>query len=272
MGIRVLLVAVAVVAVAALSAVADAAATPQGRRQSIAAIAHRGDNKYAGAPMRIRVGMLVRMRIGHAGAGIGEDPRGRIHTEEAPNPLAHPARARALALARARVDVVRVDVALNVEALARSLSRSLAHALPRAPQPFPVLARDSPCPRSAFLTFSALSLRRFAPENTIAAFESAILKGATHLEIDIRPTADGQLVCIHDSTVDRTTNGTGRVDQYTLAEIKQLDAGSWFAPQFADQRVPLVSEVFDLVRRYNVSYYIDFKVPTAPALCPPARA
>ena len=115
-------------------------------------------------------------------------------------------------------------------------------------------------------------LNREYPENTLPAFEAALQRGADFVEVDTRTTADGALVVIHDSTVDRTTNGTGRVDQYTLAEIKQLDAGSWFAPQFADQRVPLVSEVFDLVRRYNVSYYIDFKVPTAPALCPPARA
>jgi glycerophosphoryl diester phosphodiesterase len=67
-----------------------------------------------------------------------------------------------------------------------------------------------------------------APSNTLLAFEQAYNLGVDILEFDIHMTKDGHLVGIHDATVDRTTNGTGRVDSYTLEELQQLDAGYWF--------------------------------------------
>jgi len=82
----------------------------------------------------------------------------------------------------------------------------------------------------------------FAPENTLAAFEAAIQRGAHLLEIDIRTTSDGHLVLIHDATVDRTTNGTGRVADLTLEEIQALDAGSWFDPAFEGEKIPTLEE------------------------------
>ena len=69
-----------------------------------------------------------------------------------------------------------------------------------------------------------------APSNTLFAFKTALQKGAEVLELDVHATADRQLVVLHDSTVDRTTNGTGRVDEKTLAQMKQLDAAHWFVP------------------------------------------
>ena len=69
-----------------------------------------------------------------------------------------------------------------------------------------------------------------APSNTLYALKTARAKGSEVLEIDVHATADRELVVIHDATVDRTTNGTGRVDQMTLAQIKQLDAAYWFVP------------------------------------------
>ena len=77
-----------------------------------------------------------------------------------------------------------------------------------------------------------------APENTYAAFERSVEDGAEYAETDIRRTADGFLVLMHDATLDRTTDGKGAVADATLAELDQLDAGSWFAPEFAGQRVP----------------------------------
>ena len=103
----------------------------------------------------------------------------------------------------------------------------------------------------------------YCPENTIAAYTSALDKGATHLEIDVRTSLDGVLVVMHDQTVRRTTNGTGLVNQLTAAELVALDAGSWFSPAFADERVPLFSEVLVLVRTRNASLYIDYKEGTA---------
>lgn len=69
-----------------------------------------------------------------------------------------------------------------------------------------------------------------APSNTLFAFKTAREKGADVLELDVHATADRELVVLHDATVDRTTNGSGRVDQMTLAQIKTLDAAPWFMP------------------------------------------
>jgi len=87
-----------------------------------------------------------------------------------------------------------------------------------------------------------------APENTLAAFESAIQMGVDVLEIDVRGSKDGGVVVIHDVMMDRTTNTTGSVSELTLEEIRQADAGSWAGPSFKDQRVPLLEEVLDLAR------------------------
>ncbi|HNQ72266.1 MAG TPA: glycerophosphodiester phosphodiesterase family protein [Verrucomicrobiota bacterium] len=83
---------------------------------------------------------------------------------------------------------------------------------------------------------------RFAPENTVAAFMAAEGK-ADLVETDVYVSADGYLVIMHDSTVDRTTDGTGPITGKTLAQIKQLDAGSWFGPQFVGERVPTLEEM-----------------------------
>lgn len=69
-----------------------------------------------------------------------------------------------------------------------------------------------------------------APSNTLFAFKTALQKGAEVVELDVHATADRELVVLHDATVDRLTNGTGRVDEKTLAQIKELDAAHWFVP------------------------------------------
>lgn len=80
------------------------------------------------------------------------------------------------------------------------------------------------------------------PENTRSAFREAIRLGVQQIELDVCLTKDKHLVVIHDATVDRTTNGTGKVADLTLAEIKRLDAGSWKGPQFAGERMPTLAE------------------------------
>jgi glycerophosphoryl diester phosphodiesterase len=83
-----------------------------------------------------------------------------------------------------------------------------------------------------------------APENTIASINSAV--GIADLtEWDVQLTSDGAFVLMHDSTVDRTTNGTGSVSSHTLAGIKALDAGSWFSPAFNGERVPTMAEAIN---------------------------
>lgn len=93
-------------------------------------------------------------------------------------------------------------------------------------------------------------LLRHAPENTLANFR-ACLELRIGFEFDVEKTRDGHLVCIHDGTVDRTTNGTGTVSELTLAKIRELDAGSWFDSMFADEKVPTVDEVLKLIAEYQ---------------------
>jgi glycerophosphoryl diester phosphodiesterase len=80
-----------------------------------------------------------------------------------------------------------------------------------------------------------------APENTVAAFQAA-QPYADQIEFDVRVSADGKLVVIHDADVKRTTNGTGLVSDKTLAALKALDAGSWFSPAFIGERIPTLAE------------------------------
>jgi glycerophosphoryl diester phosphodiesterase len=82
-----------------------------------------------------------------------------------------------------------------------------------------------------------------APENTLAAFNLAV-QHEEAVEFDVKLTIDGQVVVLHDQTVDRTTDGSGRVTQMRLAELKELDAGSWFSDQFRGEHIPTLDEVF----------------------------
>jgi glycerophosphoryl diester phosphodiesterase len=87
----------------------------------------------------------------------------------------------------------------------------------------------------------------WAPENTLPAFQKAAELEADMIEFDIQLSADRHIVVIHDKTVDRTTNGTGRVAEKSFAELRQLDAGAWFAPNFAGTRIPTLREVLSTI-------------------------
>ncbi len=102
-----------------------------------------------------------------------------------------------------------------------------------------------------------------APENTLAAFERAVQLGATFIETDLRLTRDARFVAIHDPTLERTTNGTGMVHDFTLAELKQLDAGKWFDREFMDERVPTLEEILEFSRKYDVVFYLELKYDAA---------
>lgn len=86
------------------------------------------------------------------------------------------------------------------------------------------------------------------PENTMEAFRAAVALGVDQLETDIRITGDGELVLIHDATVDRTTNGTGLVREKTLEELQRLDAGSHKGEAFAGARIPTFCEFMEYVK------------------------
>ncbi|MBN1658911.1 MAG: glycerophosphodiester phosphodiesterase [Anaerolineae bacterium] len=86
-----------------------------------------------------------------------------------------------------------------------------------------------------------------APANTLPAFLLAAEMGADGIEFDVQLSKDGEVVVIHDFTLDATTNGSGPVAEHTLAELKMLDAGGWFDPDFAGQQIPTLQEVIDTV-------------------------
>jgi glycerophosphoryl diester phosphodiesterase len=88
----------------------------------------------------------------------------------------------------------------------------------------------------------------YAPENTFASFELALEQGADLVELDVHLSRDGQVVVIHDERLERTTSGQGLVNQHTVAELRRLEAGAWFDPAFAGQRIPLLAEVLDWAR------------------------
>jgi glycerophosphoryl diester phosphodiesterase len=100
-----------------------------------------------------------------------------------------------------------------------------------------------------------------APENTLPAFTSAVRAGATFVEFDVRTTADGVPVVIHDRTVDRTTDGTGNIWDLTLDDIRGLEAGSWFSPDFDGEPVPSLEQVLDLLEPADAALLLEIKPP-----------
>lgn len=98
-----------------------------------------------------------------------------------------------------------------------------------------------------------------APEQTMAAFRLAVELGATMLEADVRFTRDGVAVMMHDARVDRTTSGSGLVAEMQWDEVAALDAGSWFDPKFAGERVPRLEDLFALAEELGVALCIEAK-------------
>ena len=101
---------------------------------------------------------------------------------------------------------------------------------------------------------------RVAPQNTLAAFVKAVELGADGVELDAQLSADGVAVVIHDYELDGTTDGSGPVAAQPLAALKELDAGGWFDPAFAGERIPTLAEVLDRVGQ-QLLVNIELKVP-----------
>ena len=98
-----------------------------------------------------------------------------------------------------------------------------------------------------------------APENTLAAFKKAVAMGATFIETDLQLSRDAHFVAIHDATVNRTTNGQGAVHDMKLAELRRLDAGSWFGSEFAGERIPTLEEILEFSKKTDVVFYLEMK-------------
>lgn len=99
-----------------------------------------------------------------------------------------------------------------------------------------------------------------APQNTMAAFESAARCGAHGIEVDVQRTADGRAAVIHDPTIDTTTDGSGRVAEFSANELGTFDAGVKFSPAYAEQHVPMIEEIFDLMQQWKqLDLLLEFK-------------
>jgi len=112
--------------------------------------------------------------------------------------------------------------------------------------------------RKGALVSAHRGFSKIAPENTMPALQAAFDAGADLVEIDVRMTADGALVLMHDAFVDRTTSGRGSVSALSLSEIRQLDAGGWFKRSYAGTLVPTLDEVLDWSRD-RVALLIELK-------------
>lgn len=101
--------------------------------------------------------------------------------------------------------------------------------------------------------------RGHAPENTLASMRKAADLGARWVEFDVKLTADGELVLIHDDSVNRTTDGKGAVAAMTLAEIRKLDAGRWFSPDFSGEQVPTLDEAMQFLVSRGLGANVEVK-------------
>ncbi|MFE8695823.1 glycerophosphodiester phosphodiesterase [Cytobacillus sp. FJAT-53684] len=115
-------------------------------------------------------------------------------------------------------------------------------------------------PLQPFQSIAHRGASLYAPENTIASFQKAIDLGFDYIELDVRVSKDGHLVVIHDADVRRTTNGEGYIGDLTIQEIKMLDAGSWFSPEFSNEKVPLLEEIL-LQFGGKIGLLIEMKSP-----------
>ncbi len=102
-----------------------------------------------------------------------------------------------------------------------------------------------------------------APENTMASFERAVELGVLFIETDLHLTRDARFVAIHDATLERTTNGRGKVSDFTLAELRSLDNGLWYDRQYEGQRLPTLEDILEFARKRDVVFYLEVKYEAA---------
>ena len=145
--------------------------------------------------------------------------------------------------------------------------------------PAPAPPGGEPAPPAAPINIAHRGASAYAPEHTLPAYELAIEMGADYVEQDLQLTRDGHLICLHDATLERTTDveevfpgraetvetgGAPRrvwpVAAFTLGEVRRLDAGSWFGAEFAGARVPTLQEAIDLVQG-RAGLYVETKDP-----------
>lgn len=100
---------------------------------------------------------------------------------------------------------------------------------------------------------------KHAPENTLASFKIAADLGLNWIEFDVQLTKDDELIIFHDDYLERTSNGTGLVIEQSLKALQMLDIGSWFSPQFQDQKIPTLIETIPLLKTWGLTPNIEIK-------------
>ncbi|MCU5746120.1 glycerophosphodiester phosphodiesterase family protein [Staphylococcus sp. SQ8-PEA] len=101
----------------------------------------------------------------------------------------------------------------------------------------------------------------YYPENTMLSIKNAVKSSVSMIEIDIHMTKDHELVVVHDEKIDRTSNGKGRVRDYTLRELKTFDFGTWKGAHFSNQHIMTLKEVFNYLANENICLLIELKCP-----------
>lgn len=109
-----------------------------------------------------------------------------------------------------------------------------------------------------FINIAHRGASSYAPENTFAAYDKALAMGVDHIELDVHLTRDDHIVVIHDDTVDRTTNASGPVSGFTLNELRAMDAGGWFAPEYAGEPMRSLGETLEQYKG-RLHFHIEIK-------------
>lgn len=122
-----------------------------------------------------------------------------------------------------------------------------------------VASQSSAIQERTILTSAHRGEHHHHPENSLPAVQAAIDAGIDYVELDVRTTADGQLVLMHDPTVNRMTNGKGKVAEMTFDQIRALDLGARFPGQFPGLKVPTFDEALDLAKKGGIGIYVDTK-------------
>ncbi|WP_310831682.1 glycerophosphodiester phosphodiesterase [Paenibacillus pedocola] len=112
---------------------------------------------------------------------------------------------------------------------------------------------------NSIINFAHRGASAVCPENTMAAFRKSLELGATGIETDVQMSSDGGLVLIHDESLNRTAGAEGYVKDRTLSQLLELDAGSWFGPEFKDERLPTLEELLDLLQERDTLLNIELK-------------
>jgi len=122
-----------------------------------------------------------------------------------------------------------------------------------------ILMHETPGQRSYAIAHRGA--RGLAPENTLAGVQAALSHNATHIEVDVQRSKDGALVIIHDTEVNRTTNGTGKVGDLSWEQLALLDAGVYFSSSFAGERIPTLDAVLESIAGRTVTLVVEAKNP-----------